>query len=136
VIIELDASQVALVDRYLPLNRLDQGDEGSYLIAPEEDHPVGHARIAWSATHLGLPEIQDVYVAPERRRRGITTALTAAAEAEAKARGWDAISLSVSQDNNPGARSMYATLGYTVADTASVRVAGVDHAAWPTRGSR
>jgi predicted GNAT family acetyltransferase len=125
VISELDAEQVAVVDRHLPLNRLDQaGDESAYLIAWENDQPVAHARIAWSATHLGLPEIQDVFVAADQRRKGIATALTEAAEAEARARGWDAISLSVSQDKNPAARSLYARLGYVAADTAPVRVTG------------
>lgn len=63
VVTDLDVSQIGFVDRYLPLSRLDQhGDEGSYLIAWEDDQPVGHARISWSATHLGVPEIQDVYV--------------------------------------------------------------------------
>jgi predicted GNAT family acetyltransferase len=125
VVTELDVSQIGFVDRYLPLSRLDQhGDEGSYLIAWEDDQPVGHARISWSATHLGVPEIQDVYVTSEQRRRGIATALTGAAEAEAKVRGWETISLSVSQDKNPAARSMYTRLGYTAADVEPVHVAG------------
>ena len=126
VISELDSAQISVVDRHLPLNRLDQtGDEWTYLVAWEDDHPAAHARIAWSGTHLGLPEIQDVFVASDHRRKGIATALTEAAEAEAKARGWEAISLSVSQDKNPAARSMYNGLGYSAADAAPVRVAGL-----------
>lgn len=126
VISELDSAQIAVVDRCLPLNRLDQtGDESSYLVAWEHGHPVAHARIAWSGTHLGLPEIQDVFVAREHRRKGIATALTKAAEGEAKARGWEAISLSVSQDKNPAARSMYDRLGFSAADAAPVRVTGL-----------
>lgn len=125
VISELVFEQIALVDRCLPLNRLDQtGDESTYLVAWEDDHPVAHARIAWSGTHLGLPEIQDVFVARDHRRKGIATALTGAAEAEAKARGWDAVSLSVSQEMNPAARSMYNRLGFSAADIPTVRVAG------------
>jgi len=126
VISELDAAQIAEVDRHLPLNRLDQaGDEWTYLVAWEDGRPVAHARIAWSATHLGVPEIQDVFVLPDRRRHGLATALTGAAEAEALERGWNAISLSVSQDKNPAARSLYERLGYGAADTAPVRVAGL-----------
>jgi GNAT superfamily N-acetyltransferase len=125
VVAELDSSEIELIDSYLPLNRLDQrGDEGMYLIAWEDDDPVGHARIAWSGTHLGLPEIQDVYVSPEHRRRGIATALACAAEREARTRGWDGISLSVSQEGNAAAKLMYAKLGYVAADTAPVRVTG------------
>lgn len=126
VVAELDSSELELVDRHLPLSRLDQrGDEGTYLIAWEDDHPVGHARIAWSGTHLGLPEIQDVYVSPERRRRGIATSLARAAEGEARTRGWDRISLSVSQDGNAPARLLYTNLGYVAEDAAPVRVSGV-----------
>jgi predicted GNAT family acetyltransferase len=126
VISELDAAQIAVVDRWLPLSRLDQtGDEWTYLVAWEDDHPVAHARMAWSGTHLGVPEIQDVFVAREHRRKGIATALTKAAEGEAKSRGWKVVSLSVSQDKNPAARSLYNRLGFNAADVAPVRVAGL-----------
>jgi predicted GNAT family acetyltransferase len=126
VISELDSEQIAVVDQHLPLNRLDQpGDEGSYLVAWDGDQPVAHARIAWSGTQLGLPEIQDVFVATDQRRKGIATALTEAAEAEAKARGWETVSLSVSQDKNPAARSLYTRLGYVAVESEPVRVTGV-----------
>jgi GNAT superfamily N-acetyltransferase len=126
VISELDSAQVAVVDRHLPLNRLDQtGDESTYLVGWVNGRPVAHARIAWSGTHLGLPEIQDMFVASDYRRRGIATALTVAAEAKARARGWAAMSLSVSQDKNPAARSMYNRRGYSAADAAPVPVSGL-----------
>ncbi|TML45595.1 MAG: GNAT family N-acetyltransferase [Actinobacteria bacterium] len=48
--------------------------------------------------HLGLPEIQDAFVLPEHRRCGIATQLAYAAEKEARVRGWDRISPSVSQE--------------------------------------
>ena len=54
---------------------------------------------------MALPEIQDVFVLPEQRRRGIASELTRAAEVEVRSRGWNSISLSVSQDGNPDARS-------------------------------
>ena len=124
---QLQPSEVARVDRCLPLNRLcQQVEQGStYLIAWEDDEPVGHAHIAWIGTHLQLPEIQDVFVLPERRRRGIATRLTSAAEEEARKQGWDSISLSVSQEGNAAARLLYANLGYVDAGTACVRVSGV-----------
>ena len=126
VIAELASSEIDLVDRHLPLSRLDRrGDGGTYLIAWEDNHPVGHAHIEWSGTHLGLPEIQDVYVSPEHRRRGVATSLARAAEAEARTRGWTSISLSVSQDGNAAAKLLYTNLGYVAADTAPVRVSGV-----------
>jgi GNAT superfamily N-acetyltransferase len=122
----LKRSEVAYVDRCLPLNRLSQQtDAGStYLVAWDGDQPVGHAHIAWSGTHLGVPEIQDVFVLPEQRRRGIAAQLTHEAEAEARKRGWDNISLSVSQEGNVAATRLYAKLGYSDAGVASVHVSG------------
>jgi len=122
----LQAEEVDEVDRHLPLSRLDQlREEGStYLIAWEDGQPVGHAHLAWSGTHLELPEIQDVFVLPERRRRGIASRLTEAAEDEAKQRGWDRISLSVSRDQNPAASLLYRKLGYADAGVEPVRVLG------------
>jgi GNAT superfamily N-acetyltransferase len=123
---ELKPGEVATVDRHLPLSRLCQQVEehSTYLIAWEDAQPVGHTHIAWSGTHLGLPEIQDVFVLPERRRRGIATQLTRAAEEEARARGWNSISLSVSQEGNAAARLLYAKLGYVDAGADPVRVSG------------
>ena len=123
---ELQPSDVSRVDRCLPLSRLDQqrAEGSTYLVAWENGRPIGHAHIAWVSTHLGVPEIQDVFVVPERRRRGIAAQLTHAAEEEARVRGWDAISLSVSQDRNVAARRLYAKLGYADAGGDPVRVSG------------
>jgi GNAT superfamily N-acetyltransferase len=125
-ITELTPEDLPEVDGRLPLSRLDQhAAEGStYLIAWEDDEPVGHAHIAWSGTHLGLPEIQDVFVLPEHRRRGIASQLTEAAENEARRRGSDRISLSVSQGQNPEAKLLYEKLGYLDAGVEPVRVLG------------
>jgi GNAT superfamily N-acetyltransferase len=123
---QLKPSEVATVDRHLPLSRLCQQVEehSTYLIAWEDVDPVGHAHIAWRGTHLGLPEIQDVFVLPEKRRCGIATQLTHAAEEEARARGWNSISLSVSQEGNAAARLLYTKLGYIDAGADPVRVTG------------
>ena len=119
-------SEVEAVDQQLPLNRLDQyAEDGStYLIAWDDDRPVGHAHIAWQRTHVGVPEIQDVFVVPERRRRGVATTLTRAAEDEVRRRGWDRISLSVSAEGNEPARRLYDGLGYRTTGCAPVRVHG------------
>lgn len=123
---ELAPGEVAFVDSRLPLSRLDQQvEEGStYLIAWEDDQPVGHAHIAWEGTHVGIPEIQDVYVLPERRSRGIATRLNEAAEQAVRGRGWESVSLSVSRDGNPAARRLYDRLGYTDAGLEPVDVSG------------
>jgi GNAT superfamily N-acetyltransferase len=123
---ELKPSEVEIVGRHLPLSRLPQHleEHSTYLVAWEDAVPVGHAHIALSGTHLGLPEIQDVFVLPELRRRGIASQLTHAAEEEARARGWDRISLSVSRDANPAASRLYAKLGYADAGAEPVRVLG------------
>ena len=127
VVAELRADEVELVDSRLPLNRLDSSDAGSstYLIAWDGEAPVGHAHVAWSGTHLRLPEIQDMFVLPELRGRGIGTELVAAAERLARERGWARISLSVSVDGNPTARRLYERLGYVDAGVPPVRTLGV-----------
>jgi GNAT superfamily N-acetyltransferase len=127
---ELKPSDVAHVDQFLPLSRLTEqageaGESSTYLIAWDGREPVGHTHIAWTGTHLAIPEIQDVFVLPERRRRGIASQLTQAAEAEARKRGWGSISLSVSQQGNAFAWRLYTKLGYVEAPTAPVRVLGV-----------
>jgi GNAT superfamily N-acetyltransferase len=119
-------SELETVDQHLPLNRLDQylEDGSTYLIAWDDDRPVGHAHIAWQRTHVGVPEIQDVFVVPERRRQGVATTLTGAAEDEARRRGWARISLSVSAEGNDPAWRLYASLGYRSTGCAPVRVDG------------
>jgi predicted GNAT family acetyltransferase len=123
---ELKPSEVAYVDRRLPLSRLDQqtAEESTYLIAWADDQPVGHAHLAWEGTRVGVPEVQDVYVLPEQRCRGIATLLNEAAEQEVRARGWDSISLSVSKDGNAAARRLYDRLGYVDAGLKPVHVSG------------
>ena len=122
----LRPSELETVDQHLPLNRLDQYvDEGStYLIAWDDDRPVGHAHIAWQRTHVGVPEIQDVFVMPERRRQGVATTLTRAAEDEVRRQGWDRVSLSVSAQGNEPAWRLYDSLGYRTTGCAPVRVHG------------
>ena len=110
------------VDAVLPLSRLDSLQ--TYLVAWDGDEPVGHAHVAWEGGTAGVPEVQDVFVLPERRRRGIATALTEAAERLAAERGFDRISLSVSETGNDAARALYEGLGYSDAGIPPQRVEG------------
>jgi GNAT superfamily N-acetyltransferase len=79
------------------------------------DRPAQDAVYAERTSSSGLPE---------KRRRGIATQLTHAAEEEARARGWNSISLSVSQEGNAAARLLYTKLGYIDAAADPVRVTG------------
>jgi ribosomal protein S18 acetylase RimI-like enzyme len=100
---------VERVGTVLGLARLDTG-HGYYLVAWAGEEPLGHAYLA-----LGdPPELQDVSVRPEHRRRGIASALTRAVERESRARGFDRLRLTVGIDNAP-AQALYRRCGY--ADT-------------------
>jgi ribosomal protein S18 acetylase RimI-like enzyme len=103
---ELTSDEVERVGSVLGLARLGQGD-GYYLVAWEDDQPLGHAHLALTDP----PELQDVSVRPEHRRRGVATALAGAAERAVAARGFDRLRLSVSVDND-AALTLYRRLGY------------------------
>ena len=102
----LASQEVDRVTAVLGLARLDQGD-GFYLVAWEADEPLGHAHLALTDP----PELQDVEVRPEHRRRGVASALTASAEEAAAARGFDRLRLTVSVGNAP-AQALYRGLGF------------------------
>jgi ribosomal protein S18 acetylase RimI-like enzyme len=102
----LAPSEVDVVGAALGLARLRQGD-GFYLVAWETDEPVGHLHLALSDP----PELQDVQVRAERRRRGVATALIGRAEDEARARGFDRIILFVGVEN-VAAQKLYQRCGY------------------------
>jgi GNAT superfamily N-acetyltransferase len=112
---------VAVVDARLPLSRLDHAQ--TYLVAWDNGEPVGHAHVAWTGTKLGVPEVQDLFVLPGRRREGIATELSRAAEKLAGERGDERISLSFGVDN-VAARRLYEKLGYRDAGLPPVRQSG------------
>jgi len=72
---------------------------------------------------LGVPEVQDVFVAESHRLRGIGTVLARSAERLATAKGHNLISLSFGIAND-GARRLYEGLGYRRADLEPQRVQG------------
>ena len=115
---ELAADEIDAVGRVLGLARLDQGD-GSYLVAWEAAEPLGHAYVALTDP----PQLQDVEVRPEHRRRGVGSALTRAAETLAAQRGFDRLTLEVSIDNVE-AQALYRRVGYEDAGRPPRRVAG------------
>jgi GNAT superfamily N-acetyltransferase len=93
------------------------------LIAWDGDEPIGHAHVAWEGATLGVPEIQDVFVLPERRGDGVGTRLSEAAERLARDRGQERISISAGEANE-GALRLYRRLGYRNADIPPQRVMG------------
>ena len=109
------------MDARLPLYRLDHAQ--TYLVAWEGGEPLGHAHVAWQATTLGVPEIQDVFVPEELREQGIGTALSRAAEQLAQERGHGRISISASITND-GALQLYRRLGYREAPLPPQQVQG------------
>jgi GNAT superfamily N-acetyltransferase len=111
--------ELELVDRHLPLDRLDQPG-GEWLVAWEEGVPVGHLHLDW---RTDPPEVQNLFVPESHRRRGIASQLSAAAEERVRARGFDRIALDVDIEA-AGARALYRKLGYRERGTPPRRKAG------------
>jgi ribosomal protein S18 acetylase RimI-like enzyme len=114
----LDPSEIQSVAGVLGLARLHQGD-GIYLVAWLDREPLAHAHLALTDP----PELQDVEVREDYRRRGIGSALTAYAEREARTRGFDRLRLGVGVDN-AAAQALYRQCGYVDAGVAPKRVKG------------
>ena len=114
----LVSEEVERVGAVLGLARLHQGD-GFYLVAWEDVEPIGHAYLALTDP----PELQDVSVRREHRRRGVASALTAAAERESRARGFDRLRLTVGVENKP-AQALYRSCGYFDSGIPPKRVQG------------
>jgi [ribosomal protein S18]-alanine N-acetyltransferase len=106
VIRRLAEDEVERVSAVLGLARLYQGN-GFYLVAWANEEPLGHAYIALTDP----PELQDVQVRPEYRRRGVASALTLRAEENAVALGFDRLRLEVSAAN-AAAQALYRSCGY------------------------
>jgi GNAT superfamily N-acetyltransferase len=120
---ELRPDELASAYAVLPLHRLDPERPSAYLVAWEGGEPVGHVHVAWAGTKLGVPALQDMFVVPARRGRGIGTALVQEAERRAAARGHRTTSLGVSEFN-PDAQRLYERLGYVRAAVRPERVRG------------
>jgi ribosomal protein S18 acetylase RimI-like enzyme len=102
----LDSPDERTLER-LPFSRLGSPG-GEYLVAWEDGEPVGHAHVDWQHDP---PELQDVFVPEPLRRRGIGTALTAAAAQRAVERGHRSLGLEVA-DDDAAALALYERLGF------------------------
>jgi ribosomal protein S18 acetylase RimI-like enzyme len=109
--------EVERVAAVLGLARL--GSDGFYLVAWDGEEALGHAHLALTDP----PELQDVAVRDAHRRLGIASALTQAAEAEAEARGFDRVRVTVS-DANTAAQRLYRTHGYLETGIPPTRIVG------------
>jgi [ribosomal protein S18]-alanine N-acetyltransferase len=116
----LDAEDVdRVLAAGLGLARLPLKGDDLYLVAWEGDDPLGHAHVAIADP----PELGDVAVRPEHRRRGVATALALAAEREAAGRGYERLRLTVSATEE-GPQALYRGLGYVDAGLPPKRVQG------------
>ncbi len=101
--------------RYLSQKR----GELAYFVAWGGDRPAGHVVLVWAGTLdqpmasrlAGCPNIEDLLVIPDLRRRGLGSALMEAAEGLAMRYGYRRIGLGVALDNHV-ARTLYERRGY------------------------
>lgn len=138
----LAEAEVALVERHLGLDwgypdkhrqrlALQRRGELVYLIAWHQGAPVGHVMLRWSgapdppvASRLrDCPDIEDLFVLPQHRSRGIGSRLLDHAEGLARAQGYAQVGLGVGVDN-PRARALYERRGYRDAGFGQYTVAG------------
>jgi GNAT superfamily N-acetyltransferase len=105
----------ALLEQYL----LDaQTDLTRFLVCEEGQRLVGFAELVFKvrgrAGHaLRLPRFNDLFVAPDARKRGVGTALIAALERAAAEQGATTLYCSVDPVTNHRALALYRRLGYT-----------------------
>lgn len=111
--------------------RLDRQREGCavYLVAWHDNLPVGHALIRWDgptdhpiASKVGrCPDIEDLFISPDFRSRGIGSQLLDAVERLAKKRCYSQLGIGVDIDN-PRARSLYERKGFKDAGFGEYRI--------------
>lgn len=88
------------------------GPHGYYLVAQAEDGAIdGYAGLL-APERAGQADIQTIAVTERARRRGLGRTLLLALVAEARRRGATEVFLEVRADN-PGARALYESLGFT-----------------------
>ncbi len=121
--------EIPLLDAHLDAERLagrhhdrfTQQQDGrlTYLIAWLDGIPVGHTMVRWEGTTDAYvadrisecAHVEDLFVMPELRSRGIGTRILGHVERLAAERGFTWIGLAVGTDN-PRARALYERLGY------------------------
>jgi GNAT superfamily N-acetyltransferase len=98
--------------------RLEQQERGElvYFVAWDEDVAVGTGLLRWRG-RVGYPQLEDLWVVPERRNAGIGSVILDAVEGAAAESGADRLGLAVAVENE-GARRLYGRRGYVTTDQA------------------
>ena len=100
---------VAQYERYFAEQ---EADRRPVLVAWLGSEVVGYVTVVWKPHYSPFPEIQDLNVVPEFRRRGVATALVDAAEALIATRS-DIVGIGVGMSADYGpAQRMYVLRGY------------------------
>jgi GNAT superfamily N-acetyltransferase len=98
---------------------IQQRDLGVYLVAMSEGRPVGHSMVKWGGTDDDLigsrltdcPDLEDLFVHPDSRSKGIGSLLLSGSEEWARRKGYRCIGLGVGVDNHR-AHKLYLDCGY------------------------
>ena len=131
---DLEAMKKALnqgpPDKHAARYARQERGECVYLLAAQEETPVGHLLLKWdgaghgpAAALEGVADVEDLFVDPAHRRRHVATRLLDEAERLAAARGYKRIGLSCGVDNEE-ARALYEKRGYRDADLGTFRLSG------------
>lgn len=94
------------------------GDRNVVLIASFNSVDAGLCVLNWKPRYslyrkLGIPEIQDLNIVPDMRRKGIASAIIDLCEDKAKAKGCDTIGIGVGLTKDYGpAQILYVRKGY------------------------
>jgi GNAT superfamily N-acetyltransferase len=98
--------------------RIKNQDEGKaeYLIAFEDDTPVGHVFILLKSddSHHECPNLQDLFVKKSHRKKGIASQIINLAEARVKELDHTKIGIDI-EEHETWVKEFYEKLGYTVA---------------------
>jgi GNAT superfamily N-acetyltransferase len=97
-------------ERHLERLGLQDVGDAAYLVAWDGPEPVGHALFKRRAARIA-PEVEDLFVIPERRNRGVGTALLRELERLARTERFTCIALAV-ELANVDARRLYDREGF------------------------